>query len=226
MDENKTYAIKEVYFSIQGEGAYSGCPVVFVRYAGCNVWTGREEDRKRNVEKGRCALWCDTDFVGTDGPLGGKYTASELAHTIRKLWPNNSEATAVMTGGEPSLQIDTELVKQMTRHAIRVHVETNGSNELPKEVAWVTLSPKPPMPFVPQRYDELKVVCPEFDPLELNTQVETLCGPEHISHKYIQPQWDVDPRISSDNTAQCIEFLKNNTDWRLSVQTHKFIGLP
>lgn len=209
-----TYAVKEVFLTLQGEGAHAGSRAVFVRFTGCNVWSGREQDRARDVAKGCCAAWCDTKFVGIDGTLGGRYTADELADLVLQLWGSAGQPIVVCTGGEPSLQLDRELVDAFHDRCTRVHVETNGSNPLPQEVDWVTLSPKPPMNVVSQRYDELKVVYPAgFDPRHFEA---------FASLRFVQP---VDNINAKGNAEKCIQFVLSNPGWRLSTQTHKALGL-
>lgn len=213
------YPIKEIFVTLQGEGTHAGARAVFVRTAGCNVWTGREEDRARDVTKGCCAAWCDTDFRGTDGVDGGKLTASDIATKVRELWGNRKQGPlVVISGGEPSLVIDDALVAALHAIGARVHVETNGSNELPASVDWVTLSPKPPMPIVDQRFDEVKVVLPAgIDPL---TYVR------YAAAHFVQPLDSKDPLRSTQNLDACLAFVHLHPEWRLSLQTHKITGVP
>lgn len=218
------YPIKEIFLTLQGEGAHAGARAVFLRVSGCNVWSGREQDRARDVAKGCCAAWCDTDFFGTDGGNGGRLTAKDIATKVRELWGPLGKGIVVVTGGEPSLVLDAALVRELQSAEMSVHVETNGSKELPSAVDWVTLSPKPPMPVVDQRYDEVKCVYPAgFNPEAYASRATS---------RFIQP---LDPKnISNPSTthdqivAQCIAFIHDHpsTRWQLSLQQHKQLGLP
>ncbi len=210
----KTYAIREMFLTIQGEGHHAGSRAVFVRTSGCNVWSGREEDRRRDRARGVCAEWCDTEFRGTDGPGGGRFAAPEIAGRVLDLWAFASSPLVVITGGEPSITIDAELVDALHQIGARVHVETNGSRPLPKSVDWVTLSPKPPMPVFNQRYDEVKVVYPAVDPLRYEG-----CA----AVRFVQP---LDHGDRASHVDQCKVFVLGHPGWRLSLQTHKLIGVP
>lgn len=210
------YAIKEAFLTIQGEGYHAGRRAVFVRFSGCNVWSGREQDRERDAAKGLCARWCDTDFNGTDGTHGGKYTADQLAALVVNLWNHHTPPTVVFTGGEPSLWLDENLMDALdAAEVFSIHVETNGSNELPSRVDWVTLSPKPPMRVVQQHYDEVKVIYPIFNPLEYQDMAK---------HRFVQPL-DADDHGDAAVKA-CINFVMRNPLWRMSLQTHKIVGVP
>jgi 7-carboxy-7-deazaguanine synthase len=211
------YAVKEVFLTIQGEGTHAGSRAVFVRFSGCNVWTGREQDREKDTPKGCCAAWCDTLFRGTDGVNGGKYTGPELAKLTRTIWNATGEALVVCTGGEPSLQLDEALVKDFHFLDQRVHVETNGSGLLPANVDWATLSPKPPMQVIDQRYDEVKVVVPAVDPSPWE---------RFASRHFVQPLDDKDARINSRNVQAAIDFVMKNPAWKMGSQMHKQWGLP
>lgn len=211
----KSYAIKEIFLTLQGEGSHSGTPAIFVRFTGCNVWSGHEEHRERDAAKGTCARWCDTNFVGTDGVLGGRYTAAKLVETLRSLWNSLDHGIVVLTGGEPGLQLDGALVTALRAAGFSVHVETNGSIDLP-EVDWITLSPKPPMPVTPsmlERANEVKVVYPVRD----ITPSDWLR--DHGEH-FIQP-------IAQRTPEDAVAFvLDSRGAWRLSLQTHKILHLP
>lgn len=200
-----TYSVKEAFYSLQGEGRHAGTPAVFVRLSGCNIWSGRETDRVRDSAKGVCALWCDTDFRGTDGSNGGQYDAVSLAELAKSLGPD--APIVVLTGGEPSLQIDEQLVAALRSRGFRVHVETNGTRMLPP-VDWVTVSPKPPSVVLQQHYNEVKVV------FGIDVERFASLAPE----KFIQP--------CSGEYDKCIRYVMNHPWWRLSVQTHKVLGLP
>jgi 7-carboxy-7-deazaguanine synthase len=209
------YAVKEAFLTLQGEGHFAGSRAVFVRFAGCNVWSGREETRERDLPNGLCAAWCDTKFVGTDGQNGGRYTADELSALVLRLWGKASTwgwPLVVLTGGEPSLQVDDELLEAL--RPVRVHVETNGSRKLPRGIDWVTLSPKPPMPVVDQPYHEVKVIYPAVDPLAYEGRAP---------HRFIQP---IDSPEVPDAVARAVAFVLARPDWRLSLQTHKLLGIP
>jgi 7-carboxy-7-deazaguanine synthase (Cx14CxxC type) len=209
----KRYAIKEAYLTIQGEGTHAGARAVFVRFAGCNIWSGLEEHRGRDAVKGCCAEWCDTDFNGTDGNNGGMYEAEELALLIVKLWGPHRDPMCVMTGGEPSLQLDDVLLRQMHLRDIEVHVETNGSRPLPFGIDWVTLSPKPPMRVIKQqRYHEVKVIFPAVEPADY------VLAPK----LYLQPLDDGTGKA----VAQCAQYVLDNPRWRMCLQIHKLIGVP
>jgi 7-carboxy-7-deazaguanine synthase (Cx14CxxC type) len=211
-----SYAIKEIFYTLQGEGAHTGTPAVFVRFAGCNLWSGREQDRERDAAKGGCARWCDTDFRGTDGALGGRYSALELARAVVALWPAPSGVkTVVLTGGEPTLQLDAPLVAELSDAGFRVHVETNGTGRVPGGVYWVTVSPKPPSSPLLQHYDEVKAVFCESHSVEQWAHLAPLC--------YLQPLFGPD---SNENVKRCIQYVMKNPHWRLSLQTHKMVGLP
>lgn len=212
-----TYAVKELFYTLQGEGCHAGTSAVFIRFAGCNLWSGREQDRARDSSKGCCALWCDTDFRGTDGTLGGTYAAAGLADAALSLWPPGCDRrVAVLTGGEPSLQVDEDLVASLRARGFAVHVETNGTRRLPP-VDWVTLSPKPPAAVVDQDYSEVKLVfSPGQDP-----DLWVDAAPNLL----LQPLWDVDPARWAENSRACVEYVMNHPYWRLSVQSHKVLGL-
>lgn len=217
MSARLLYAVKEAFLTLQGEGYHAGRRAVFVRFAGCNVWSGRDEDRARDTAKGCCAAWCDTDFRGTDGVNGGSYSAQRLADKVEELWGaplGPHDRVVVLTGGEPSLVVDDVLVSALHNRGMSVHVETNGSRTLPKAIDWVTLSPKPPMPIVDQRYDEVKCIIPAVNPLDYAGLA---------LRRYVQP-------LDGDNRAQSlattIDFVMRNPEWRLSLQTHKLAGIP
>jgi 7-carboxy-7-deazaguanine synthase (Cx14CxxC type) len=216
------YPIKEIFLTLQGEGAHAGARAVFVRTSGCNVWSGREQDRERDTKKGCCAAWCDTDFNGTNGVNGGKLSALQIRDTVVKLWGEREQAPmVVISGGEPGLVIDDTLVLTLQNIGADVHVETNGSQQLP-DVDWVTLSPKPPMGVKLNMLaiNELKCIYPAgFDPL-------TYASPLPLSiPRFIQPLDSKDPVTNAANAEACIEFVHRNPEWRLSTQLHKTLGL-
>ena len=210
------YSVKETYRTLQGEGAHAGRVAVLCRFAGCNLWTGREADRA-----GADCDFCDTDFVGTDGPGGGVFhTAAALAEHIRAVWDATSgpeDAYVVFTGGEPMLQLDLPLIEACHDLELEVAVETNGTLAVPPEVDWICVSPKPPGPLVQDTGDELKLVYPQ-----------AALPPDRFvgltfSHFYLQP---MDGPARAANTDAAIAFCAAHPRWRLSLQTHKLIGLP
>lgn len=208
-----TYAVKELFYTLQGEGAQTGRPAVFCRFAGCNLWSGREEDRAAAT----CAF-CDTDFVGTDGPGGGKFqTAEALASAAQALWPGGGVPLVVCTGGEPSLQLDAVLVAAFHDVGFEVAIETNGTLPVPPGVDWVCVSPKAGAPLVVTAGDELKLVYPQADaPPE---KFEGLA----FQHFFLQP---MDGPNRDENTRAAVAYCLKHPQWRLSLQTHKVLGIP
>ncbi len=207
-----TYSVKEMYLTIQGEGAQTGLPAVFLRFAGCNLWSGLERDRAKAVCK-----FCDTDFVGTDGPNGGKFKkASDLADRVRALWPDAGEAWVVCTGGEPLLQLDTELIDALHHQNIKIAIETNGTIVAPDGTDWICVSPKADAALVQTRGDELKLVYPQKE--NHPRDFESL----DFSVFSLQPLDDAD---QPDHIKACTQFCLENPKWRLSLQTHKMIGI-
>lgn len=207
------YSVKEIYYTLQGEGARTGRAAIFCRFSGCNLWTGREEDRHKAI-----CQFCDTDFIGTDGSLGGKYeTAHELAELIKNMWPSNTaKPYVVFTGGEPLLQLDTALIDAIHHHNFEIAIETNGTLPLPDSIDWVCMSPKPNTNILVRKGNELKFIFPQkdFDPLLF----ESL----DFEFYFIQPMDNENIEI---HTQQSISFCLENPKWRLSLQTHKIIGL-
>jgi len=209
-----TYSVKEIFYTLQGEGAKTGRPAVFCRFAGCNLWNGREEDRATAVCK-----FCDTDFVGTDGTNGGKYlTAEALADSIESHWPtqDRKRRLVVLTGGEPMLQIDDALVQCLHTHGFEIAVETNGTVKAVPGIDWICVSPKAGAEIVVTQGQELKLVYPQFDAL-----------PERFANLafenfYLQPM-DGPNRLANSNAA--IEYCQQNPQWILSIQTHKLLGI-
>ena len=209
-----SYQIKEIFYTLQGEGANAGRPAVFCRFAGCNLWSGRELDRSAAV-----CQFCDTDFVGTDGTLGGKYrSAQALALQIDTLWPAGNEANrfVVLTGGEPLLQLDAALIDALHARQFLIAVETNGTLAAPAGIDWLCVSPKAGAPWVQRSGHELKVVWPQIT-LDLNALEAA-----DFSHRYLQPMDNV---LQADNTARCIALCLARPTWRLSLQTHKITGI-
>jgi 7-carboxy-7-deazaguanine synthase len=210
-----TYSVKEIFYTLQGEGFHTGRPAVFLRFAGCNLWTGREEDRADAVCK-----FCDTDFVGI-GPDGGKFaTANELADAVASRWPaerdGGSRRFVVCTGGEPLLQLDTDAIDALHARGFSVAVETNGTQVAPRGIDWICVSPKIGAELVLKAGDELKLVYPQESGEP--GQFEQL----DFSHFFLQP---MDGPELSQNATKAVEYCLGNPRWRLSVQTHKALGI-
>ncbi len=209
-----SYQIKEIFYTLQGEGSHAGRPAVFCRFAGCNLWSGREQDRATAV-----CRFCDTDFVGTDGTLGGKFkNAAALAEQIQAQWPASDSAHrfVVMTGGEPLLQVDAALIEALHARGFQIAVETNGTIAAPPGIDWICVSPKAGAPWVQREGHELKVVWPQpaLDWAELQSA--------RFTHRYLQPMDNPD-RLR--NTEACIALCLAQPAWRLSLQTHKITGI-
>jgi 7-carboxy-7-deazaguanine synthase len=210
------YIIKEIFYTLQGEGAQTGRPAVFCRFSGCNLWSGRQEDRFR----ANCRF-CDTDFVGTDGTGGGVFDdAQKLAQRIAETLPQPTSPElrqlVVLTGGEPALQVDNDLVKALHEYDFEIAIETNGTLPLPKDIDWITVSPKANTEIVIQSGNELKLVYPQEG-----------TSPEffedlHFQHFLLQPQ---DGPGVKENTRRGIEYCLVHPRWRLSLQTHKILGI-
>ncbi len=210
-----TYSVKEIFYTLQGEGHHSGRAAVFCRFAGCNFWSGREEDRA----EADCSF-CDTDFIGTDGQGGGKFKLVEtLAKTVREIWDRNSEGGGkpfiVCTGGEPLMQLDVPLIKAFQAAGFEVAVETNGSLSCPVELDWICVSPKRLDKLVQVTGDELKLVYPQ-DAVQ----------PEDVAHLnfkhfYLQPL----DQTGEDHTKDTVSYCLQHPKWQLSLQTHKILGI-
>ena len=209
-----TYAVKEIYYTLQGEGANTGRPAVFLRFAGCNLWTGREEDRADAV-----CTFCDTDFVGTDGPGGGKFAAAgDLARAVAAAWPNGSGTPFVVcTGGEPLLQLDAPLVQALHAAGFEIAVETNGTQQPPPGLDWLTVSPKAGALLLLETGDELKLVYPQA-----GAEPERFAGLA-FRHFFLQP---MDGPDRERNTGLAVAYCLAHPQWRLSLQTHKLLGIP
>jgi 7-carboxy-7-deazaguanine synthase (Cx14CxxC type) len=208
-----SYAVKEIFYTLQGEGALTGRPAVFCRFAGCNLWSGREEDRATAA-----CPFCDTEFVGTDGTEGGRYAdATALADKITSLWPAGRRAKFVVcTGGEPLLQLDPKLIEALHRRGFEIAVETNGTIPLPPDLDWVCVSPKGNNPVVVTAGDELKVVVPQEG-------VDPLAFAELAFRRFsVQP---MDGPDRARNTEIAIRFCLDHPQWQLSLQTHKVTGI-
>ena len=208
-----TYSVKEIFYTLQGEGIRVGRPAVFCRFAGCNLWTGREEDRNNAVCK-----FCDTDFVGTDGTFGGKFnSAIDLAALISQQWPKEkNNKYVVLTGGEPLLQVDERLIEELHAHNFEIAVETNGTIKTPDGIDWICVSPKDGAEWVQKNGNELKLVFPQAGLLPQNVKTD---GFEYC---LLQP---MDGLMKKQNTLKAIEYCQSNPDWRLSVQTHKILEI-
>jgi 7-carboxy-7-deazaguanine synthase (Cx14CxxC type) len=212
-----TYSVKEIFYTLQGEGANTGRPAVFCRFTGCNLWSGLEQDRSKAV-----CRFCDTDFRGTDGENGGKYeTEVELAEGIDLAWPQSTRTGVspfvVCTGGEPLLQLDEALIGELHARGFRVAVETNGTLAAPQGIDWICVSPKADAELVLRTGNELKLVYPqEYAPPERFEGLGFDCF-------FLQP---LDGPELRENTRRCIRYCMANPVWRLSLQTHKMLGIP
>ena len=229
-----TYAVKEIFYTLQGEGGQAGSPAVFCRFAGCNLWTGLERDRHKAV-----CQFCDTQFVGTDGVNGGKFaTAADLAKKVAEIWDGGDAgrravrtahrptaargraalgALVVCTGGEPLLQLDQPLVDAFHAEGIRVAVETNGTQPAPPGIDWICVSPKSTAPVVLTSGHELKLVYPQADAMP-----ERFVGLD-FQHRFLQP---MDGPALAENTKAAVAYCLAHPEWRLSLQTHKLLGIP
>ncbi len=210
------YRVKEIFHTLQGEGAHAGRAAVFCRFAGCNLWSGRDKDRERAT-----CRFCDTDFVGTDGPGGGDFATPEaLAAAVAACWREASEGGVpyvVCTGGEPLLQLDEPLIAALHAEGFEVAVETNGTRPAPPGLDWICVSPKAGAPLAQAAGDELKLVWPQpgFDPAALAALA--------FRHFFLQP---MDGPDAAANLAACVAYCRAHPRWRLSLQTHKLIGIP
>ena len=208
----KKYTVKEIFYTLQGEGYNAGKAAIFCRFTGCNLWNGKEKDRKKSI----CSF-CDTDFLGTDGALGGQYSLENLVNKITKLWPQyKKNKFVVFTGGEPLLQLDQLLIDRLKNNNFKVAVETNGTILPPLRIDWICVSPKAKSNFILKKANEIKVVYPQenLDP----KKYEKL----NFDHFYIQPLYN---KNLKENNKKAIEFILNNPSWKLSVQSHKYIGV-
>ena len=206
------YSIKEIYKTTQGEGAQAGRTAIFVRFSGCNLWTGREKHRKSAVCK-----FCDTDFVGTDGVNGGNYSVIELAQKIGELWGVSQNKLIVFTGGEPMLQLDEQLIKICKADGFETAIETNGTMQIDFHIDWVCVSPKEGSKLIVTTGNELKVVFPQ------NGQNLEALAVLKFDHLFLQP---MDGNDRQKNTNKTIQYCLENPEWKLSIQQHKLIGMP
>ena len=212
-----TYSVKSIFSTIQGEGAKVGSPAVFCRFTGCNLWSGREEDRSSAV-----CTFCDTDFVGTDGESGGKFkSADDLAQAVRAKWSEPSSSNhpplVVVTGGEPLLQLDEDLVHAFHKVGMKVAVETNGTILPPTELDWLCVSPKFGADLIVHSGDELKLIYPQkgIDP-------ESYLGLDFTNY-FLQP---MDGPHLEENTKKTVQYCQDHPEWRVSIQAHKILGIP
>lgn len=209
------YSVKECYYTLQGEGAQAGRAAVFLRFAGCNLWNGLESARQKAI-----CTFCDTQFVGIDGPGGGRFSSAlDLAQYVSSLWPNNAAATpyVVCTGGEPLLQLDRALIAQLKENNFEVAIETNGTIAAPDGIDWICVSPKANAHLSQIKGNELKLVYPQDDAPP--GRFEAL----EFDYFFLQP---MDGPALKKNTQAAIEYCQTHPKWRLSIQTHKLLGLP
>lgn len=209
-----SYAVKEIFKTLQGEGAQAGRAAVFCRFSGCNLWSGRERDRERAI-----CRFCDTDFVGIDGPGGGRFaTPAALADAVADAWGTAMGGRlVVLTGGEPLLQVDAPLLEEFATRGFQTAVETNGSVQVPEGLDWVCVSPKAGAPFEQRRGNELKLVYPQIG-LDPETLIDL-----PFANFWLQP---MDGPDRDRNVAAAVDYCLANPVWRLSLQTHKMIGIP
>ncbi|WP_027014748.1 7-carboxy-7-deazaguanine synthase [Comamonas composti] len=213
-----SYSVREIFYTLQGEGGQAGMAAVFCRFAGCNLWSGREQDRS-----GAVCQFCDTDFVGTDGSLGGKYAhAALLAAQIEAQWPAGDAPEAghrlvVLTGGEPLLQVDEDLIAALHARRFRIAVETNGSLAAPPGLDWICVSPKAGAPWVQQEGQELKLVWPQP-----GFELDAMASTGRFAQRFLQP---MDGPAQAHNIQACIDACMADPRWRLSLQTHKISGI-
>lgn len=234
MEKDRELMVHEIQYTLQGEGYFAGYPAVFVRLAGCNLWSGHDEDRDDNQAKGFCAVWCDTEFRGVSGERGGKYSVSALIDQCAELWPEVDDPhdsairkMVVFTGGEPGLQVNNFVVQQFCWAGWKVHMESNGTVPLPKNLDWLVVSPKPPSKIHPDNegiIDEMKVLYPVklgesmMDPRDYEGYTEI---------QYVQPLDEEGLEMAMMiNQQKCVKFVLNNPQWKLSLQTHKILEIP
>jgi len=210
-----SYKVKEIFYTLQGEGSHAGRPAVFCRFASCNLWTGHEKDRARAI----CSF-CDTDFVGTNGPGGGKFaTAEDLVRAVEAAWPydGHERRMVVCTGGEPLLQLDADAVSALHERGFYIAVETNGTQTPPLGIDWLCVSPKVGAELIVTSGNELKLVYPQAggDPAQF----------EHLDFEYFRLQ-PMDSAERQQNTAAAVDYCLKHPRWQLSLQTHKYLGIP
>jgi 7-carboxy-7-deazaguanine synthase (Cx14CxxC type) len=209
-----TYSVKEIFLTLQGEGGQAGKAAVFCRFSGCNLWTGREQDRAKAV-----CTFCDTDFVGTDGENGGKFaTADDLAAAVEAQWTGGpDDRLVVCTGGEPFLQLDEAAIKALHARGFQIAVESNGTLAAPAGIDWICISPKADAPVVQTSGQELKLVFPQ------DKAMPERFAALNFERFYLQP---MDGPDRDRNTQLAVAYCLSHPQWRLSVQTHKYLGLP
>ena len=209
-----TYVVKEIFYTLQGEGFHAGRPAVFCRFSRCNLWTGKEEHRSTAI-----CRFCDTDFVGTDGPGGGQFrTAEDLASAVASSWGDRTGPKfVVLTGGEPLLQVDGEFVDALHANGFEIAIETNGTCEAPVGIDWICVSPKAGAELILRSGSELKLVYPQggISP--------DAVGHLSFDHFLLQP---MDGPEREKNTADAVNYCLANPQWKLSLQTHKYLGIP
>lgn len=211
-----SYAVKEIFLTLQGEGVHAGRRAVFLRFAGCNLWTGREEDRASAI-----CQFCDTDFVGMDGENGGRYSADELATKVAELWgEGQSDRYVVLTGGEPMLQVDDALVDGLHARSFTIAIESNGTIETHPRIDWVCISPKAGSEVVQRRGDELKLVWPQK-----GSDTDAMAH-WSFANFLIQPMDSGDSATNQAHVEAATTFVMKHPKWRLSLQNHKILGLP
>ncbi len=216
MSAGVSYAVKEIFYTLQGEGAQAGRAAVFCRFAGCNLWSGREQDRASAI-----CRFCDTDFVGTEGPDGGRFTDAEaLAERVEATWTRGAGAVGsrfvVMTGGEPLLQVDEALIAALHERGFELAVETNGTIAAPRRLDWICVSPKSSAELAQRHGDELKLVYPQQ-----GAEPERFAGMD-FRHFFLQP---MDGPQKTENTAAALAYCMSHPQWRLSIQMHKLVGI-
>jgi 7-carboxy-7-deazaguanine synthase (Cx14CxxC type) len=211
-----SYAVKEIFLTLQGEGVHAGRRAVFLRFSGCNLWTGREEDRASAI-----CQFCDTDFVGVDGENGGRYDAEALAAKVAALWGDGTDNRyVVITGGEPMLQVDDGIVDALHAQAFQIAIESNGTIEVHPGIDWVCISPKAGSDVIQHSGDELKLVWPQ-PTSDLDAMEQWQFG-----HFLIQPMDSGDADVNAAHVAEATRFVMERPKWRLSLQNHKILGLP
>ena len=208
-----TYSVKEIFYTLQGEGRNAGRAAVFCRFSGCNLWSGLEKHRSEAICK-----FCDTDFVGTDGINGGKYkTFKELCDKIESTWNGQESRLVVLTGGEPGLQVTKELVSELQNRDFEVAIETNGTVPIPSNIDWVCVSPKASTKLIVTTGDELKLVFPQ-DGVNPNNFIDL-----DFTHFFLQP---LDDANLTKNSQMAVKYCMSHSKWRLSTQTHKVLNIP
>ena len=211
-----SYAVKEIFLTLQGEGVHAGRRAVFLRFAGCNLWTGREEDRSSAI-----CQFCDTDFVGMNGENGGRYDAADLAAKVAAVWGEDTQSRyVVITGGEPMLQVDDAIIDALHAHGFQIAIESNGTIAVHPGIDWVCISPKAGSDVVQHHGDELKLVWPQ-----LASDVDRMEGWE-FAHFLIQPMDKGDAVLNAASVEEATRFVMDRPKWRLSLQNHKILGLP